>query len=125
MDAILLLIAINFLCVPFLQEAEAQGLRLRRFPHFLQILRLAQVRRSRWLRPFCGFTLLLFLLTLARMPAAGVEGPLLALHAAIMQGVLWTVVILSVRRKARAARPPEGPAPAEACGGGASPLRQP
>jgi hypothetical protein len=59
------------------------------------------------------------------MPSAGVDGQLLALHIAIMQGVLWSVVVLSVRRKARAPRPPESPAPAEACAGSASLLRQP
>ncbi|OUL99729.1 hypothetical protein [Variovorax sp. JS1663] len=102
MDAILLLIAISFLSVPFLQESEAQGARLRRFPDLPQILRLAHVRRCGWLGPFCGLTLFLFILVLARGRAAAVDGLVLALHAAIIQCVLWTVVVLNVRRRARA-----------------------
>ena len=124
MDAILQLIAINFLSVPFLQEAEAQGLRLRGFPKLLQILRLAHVRKTRWFWPFCGFTLLLCILVMVRGLAAGMNGQTLALHAALIQGVLWTVIFLSVRRKARASLPSEGAVQTEACAGGASLLRQ-
>ncbi len=101
MDAILLLIAINFLSVPFLQEAEAQGHRLRRFPHLLHILRLAHVRKSRWLLSFCAFTVFLFVLVVARGQGAGIDGQVLALHAGIIQSVLWTVVWLNLRRQAR------------------------
>jgi len=70
MDALLLLIAINFLVVPFLQEAEAQGRELRRFPGFLRLLRLSHMRRSHWLRPFCIFAALFLLLALARAQSA-------------------------------------------------------
>ena len=62
MDTILLLIAVNFLVVPFLQEAEAQGCQLRHFPGLLRILRLSHVRRSNWLRSFCIFALFLLAL---------------------------------------------------------------
>lgn len=100
MDALLLLIAINFLVVPFLQEAEAQGHELRRFPGFLRLLRLSHMRRSHWLRPFCTFAALFLLLAVARAQSAQVDGLTVAIHFAIMQAVLWTVVFLSTRKHA-------------------------
>jgi hypothetical protein len=99
MDAILLLIALNFLSVPFLQEAEAQALRLQRFPDPLRILRLAHVRKTGWFRPFCALTAFLFILVAARGKSDGVDGQLLALHTAIIQAVLWSVVYLNARRR--------------------------
>ena len=101
MDTLLLLIAINFLIVPFLQEAEAQGRRLLRFPGLPWILRLAHVRRAHWFRPFC--LLAFFFLALAAMQAqAGrVDVPTLLTHFVIMQVVLWAVVVLSVRKHAK------------------------
>ncbi|VTU36881.1 hypothetical protein H6CHR_04818 [Variovorax sp. PBL-H6] len=101
MDTLLLLIAINFLVVPFLQEAEAQGRRLLRFPGLPWILRLAHVRRSHWFRPFC--MLAFFFLSIAAMQArAGrVDAPTLLVHFVIMQVVLWAVVVLSVRKHAK------------------------
>jgi hypothetical protein len=102
MDTLLLLIAINFLTVPFLQEAEALGRRLLRFPSLPWILRLAHVRRSHWFRPFC--ILAFFLLAVAGMQAqAGrVDVAALLVHFVIMQVVLWAVVVLSVRKHANA-----------------------
>lgn len=102
MDTFLLLIALNFLSVPFLQEAEAQGHQLRRFPGLLRILRLAHVRGSRWLRPFCAFAFLLLAVVVARAQGGPGDGLVLALDFAIIQWVLWTVVFLSVRKHARA-----------------------
>jgi hypothetical protein len=101
MDTLLLLIAINFLIVPFLQEAEAQGRRLLRFPGLQWILRLAHVRRSHWFRPFC--ILAFFFLAGAGMQAQSgrVDVATLLGHFVIMQVVLWAVVVLSVRKHAK------------------------
>lgn len=100
MDTLLLLIAINFIFVPFLQEAEAQGRQLRRFPGLLWVLRLSHVRRANWFMPFCIFAFLFLAGAAARMQQGAVDVLALAVHFAIMQAVLWTVVILSVRKHA-------------------------
>ncbi|NDZ12841.1 hypothetical protein C7T35_30140 [Variovorax sp. WS11] len=102
MDTLLLVIAINFLVVPFLQEAEAQGRQLQRFPGFVRILRLAHVRRSHWLRPFCIAALLFLAFAVLRAQSGQVEGLTVVVHFTIMQFVLWTVVSLSVRKPAHA-----------------------
>jgi hypothetical protein len=101
MDTILLVIAINFLVVPFLQEAEALGRNLQRFPTFPHILRLAHVRKSHWLRPFCIGALLLLAFAVLRAQSGQVEGLTVVAHFTLMQLVLWTVVALSVRKQAR------------------------
>ena len=101
MDTLLLLIAINFLMVPFLQEAEAQGRQLRRFPGLPWILRLAQVRRSHWFRPFCILAFLFLAVAAMRAPAGRVDVPTLVVHFMIMQVVLWAVVVLNVRKHAK------------------------
>jgi hypothetical protein len=101
MDTLLLVIAINFLVVPFLQEAEAQGRQLQRFPSFLRIMRLAHVRRSHWLRPFCIAALLFLCFAVLRAQSGQADGLTVAVHFAIMQLVMWTVVFLSVRKQAR------------------------
>lgn len=101
MDTLLLLIAINFLIVPFLQEAEAQGRRLLRFPSLQWILRLAHVRRSHWFRPF-GILAFFFLAVAGMQAQAGrVDVTTLLVHFVIMQVVLWAVVVLSVRKHAK------------------------
>ena len=102
MDTILLLIAVNFLVVPFLQEAEAQGCQLRHFPGLLRILRLSHVRRSNWLRSFCIFALFLLAIAVFRAQGGHVDSLILAIYFALMQIVLWSVVFLSVRKHARA-----------------------
>ncbi|VTU40543.1 hypothetical protein H4CHR_05264 [Variovorax sp. PBS-H4] len=102
MNTLLLLIAINFLIVPFLQEAEAQGRRLQRFPGLPWILRLAHVRRSHWFRPFCMLAFFFLAVVAAVQAQSGhVDVPTLLVHFIIMQVVLWSVVALSVRRHAK------------------------
>ncbi|GAA4352739.1 hypothetical protein GCM10023165_42410 [Variovorax defluvii] len=126
MDAILLLITVNFLSVPFLQEAEAQGLRLRRFPDVMRILRLAHVRKCRWLWPFSGLTLCLVVFALPRLRGDDIERQLtLALHTLIMQSLLWSVVFINVRRQARASRRQQDAFDAKAHTDGGSLLRRP
>jgi hypothetical protein len=116
MDTLLLLIAINFLTVPFLQEAEAQGRRLQRFPGVPWILRLAHVRRAHWFRPFC--ILAFFFLAVAAMqtPAGRVDVSTLLVHFVIMQVVLWAVVVLSVRKHAKKVLPAGGGAASDHAG---------
>jgi hypothetical protein len=116
MDTLLLLIAINFLIVPFLQEAEAQGRRLMRFPGLAWILRLAHVRRAHWFRPYC--LLAFFFLAVAAMQAqAGrVDVPTLLIHFVIMQVVLWAMVVLSVRKHAKVRSAAESPADDQTAG---------
>ncbi|MGK6305705.1 hypothetical protein [Variovorax sp. DT-64] len=101
MDTLLLLIAINFLVVPFLQEAEAQGRRLLGFPRLPWILRLAHVRRSHWFRPFCILALFFLAVAGAQAQAGRVDVATLLVHFVTMQVVLWAVVVLSVRRHAK------------------------
>jgi len=96
----LLLIALNLFFVPFLQEAEAQGRRLLRFPGPLRILRLAHVRRLHWLKPFCALAVLLLAAVLASARNRPVDGLTLIVHLTIIQTILWTVVALSVRKHA-------------------------
>jgi hypothetical protein len=117
MDTLLLLIAINFLIVPFLQEAEAQGRRLRRFPGVPWILRLAHVRRSHWFRPFCILAFFFLAVATMRAPAGRVDVPTLLVHFVIMQVVLWAVVVLSVRKHANKVRSAAGGAASDQADG--------
>ncbi len=101
MDTLLLLIAINLLIVPFLQEAEAQGRQLRRLPGLAWILRLAHVRRAHWFRPFCILAFLFLAGAAMRAQVVPVDVPTLMVHFMIMQVVLWAVVVLNVRKHAK------------------------
>jgi len=100
MHTLFLLIAVNFLVVPFLQEAEARGRQLRHFPTLPSILRLAHVRRSAGLPPFAVFALIFLAAAVANAQGRRIEVFTLVIHFAIIQAVLWSVVVLSVRKPA-------------------------
>lgn len=108
MDTLLLLIAINFLIVPFLQEAEAQGRRLRRFPGLPWILRLSHVRRAHGFRPLCILAFFFLAVAAMKTPAGRVDVSTLLVHFLIMQAVLWAVVVVSVRKHANKVPPAAG-----------------
>ncbi|MGH9876380.1 MAG: hypothetical protein ACRD5H_01975 [Nitrososphaerales archaeon] len=95
-----LLLAINFISIPFISECEILGRETGRFPRLQDILKLAETRKKRWLKPYLVFLAIFFVIAL--FPTrSGKDYPAslkLLLSVAAIQIFLWAIAYLKIRQ---------------------------
>ena len=95
-----LLLVLNFLTIPFLQEAEELGKRKGKFPAFIDIFYLRNTLKQRWFKLYCIF--MLIFLAMAFAPTASEKqypaGLGLILSVLAVQAMLWLFVHFKISK---------------------------
>jgi hypothetical protein len=60
-----LLLVLNFLTIPFLQEAEELGKRKGKFPNLFEIVYLKNTLKQRWFKLYCFFMVIFLAIAIA------------------------------------------------------------
>jgi hypothetical protein len=94
------LIFLNIASIPFLAQAEAEGLARGRFPSLFPILSLAHVRRQRWFLGYLVLAFLFFLLAIVPSSSGRVYSASIAMIGAVLvaQVFLWAFVVVKVSK---------------------------
>lgn len=98
-----LLIVLNLLTIPFVAEFELLGAKNGAIPRLLDVLNLKTVRTQRWLSLFMAFVLLIFVISLFATKKHQVS-LVLALIVAAINIVVWTLLVIRVKRSRSATR---------------------
>jgi hypothetical protein len=94
---------VNFLSIPFINEAEKIGCINRRFPKFLELMQLRITRKERWFKFYLIF-LAIWLLLIFIPPKSGrkYEATIeMILTFFVLQVVLWIYVIYKIKSSKR------------------------
>ena len=93
-----LLLTINFLTIPFLQEAAELGTRTNRFPTLVDIIRLRLTLKQRWFKLFCIFMVIFLAIVMAptRSGNTYVAGYGLIFSILVIQVILWALLYLKI-----------------------------
>ena len=93
-----LLLIINFLTIPFLQEAEELGRKNNIFPNLIDIIRLKHTLKQRWFKLFAIFMLIFLAIAIApsRSGNTYVAGFELILALLMIQVFLWLFIYLKI-----------------------------
>ena len=95
-----LLLVLNFLTIPFLQEADELGKRTGKFPAFIEIFYLTNTLKQRWFKLYCFFMVIFLAIAIAptasgKSYSAGVG---LVLTVLVVQVILWVFVYLKISK---------------------------
>lgn len=95
-----LLLILNFISIPFWQEAEELGKKMGKFPPIFNVIQLKNTLSQRWFKLYCVF--LTIFLTVALAPSA--SGKTYAVSYTLIIGilcvqlVLWILVYFKISR---------------------------
>jgi hypothetical protein len=95
-----LLLGLNFLTIPFLQEAEELGKLTGKFPNLVSIIYLKNTLKQRWFKLYCFFMAIFMAIAIAPT-ASGKSYPVglgLVSIVLVVQVVLWVFVYLRVSK---------------------------